>query len=428
MQERIQAWDQALVALHERIAPHFQRAEPRRRALGYLRGLLSPVARKNGWHVAEYLGETCPDGVQRLLNAAHWDADAVREDLRTYVVEQLGDPEAVLVVDETGFLKKGTHSVGVKRQYSGTAGRIENCQVGVFLCYASRHGAAFIDRPLYLPKEWAADPVRRQAAGVPAAAAFQTKPALALGMIEHALDAGVPCRWVTGDAVYGGDRTLRFMLEQRRQSFVLAVACNEPLWRDGPRYQSARELAAELPETAWQRLSAGAGTKGAALVCLGLAALVATPTDGRRTAWGHWLVLRRSLKNPDELAYYVAFAPREGMSLSALVKAAGRRSAIKAGFEATKQECGPGWPGIDTSPCRCSPMPSWWPCRYRQKRVPATRVIPLTVAEVRRLLIELLWSKRPDAARILAWSRWRRQHQARAMCCHYRTRGAVPPL
>lgn len=340
MQERVQEWDRALVALHERIAPHFQRAEPRRRALGYLRGLLSPVARKNGWHVAEYLGETCPDGVQRLLNAAHWDADAVREDLRTYVVEQLGDPEAVLVVDETGFLKKGTHSVGVKRQYSGTAGRIENCQVGVFLCYASRHGAAFIDRSLYLPKEWAADPVRRQAAGVPAAVAFQTKPALALGMIEHALNAGVPCRWVTGDAVYGGDRTLRFMLEQRRQSFVLAVACNEPLWRDGPRYQSARELAAELPETAWQRLSAGAGSKGPRWYAWAWQPLWRLQLTAEERAWGHWLVVRRSLKNPDELAYYVAFAPREGMGLSALVKVAGRRWAIEAGFEATKQECG----------------------------------------------------------------------------------------
>lgn len=152
MQARLQKWDRELVALHERIAPHFQRAEPRRRALGYLRGLLSPVARKNGWHLAEYLGETCPDGVQRLLNAAHWDAEAVREALRTYVVEQLGDPQAVLVVDETGFLKKGTHSVGVKRQYSGTAGRVENCQVGVFLCYASRHGAAFID-PVVVPAQ-----------------------------------------------------------------------------------------------------------------------------------------------------------------------------------------------------------------------------------------------------------------------------------
>src|SRR5512134_3862012 len=151
MRTTVRRWDTALTALHQRVAPRFRRAEPRRRALGYVRGLLSPVARKNGWQLAEQLGERTPDGVQRLLNAADWDAEAVRDDLRAYVVEQLGDPEAVLVVDETGFVKKGTHSVGVQRQYSGTAGRIENCQIGVFLCYASQHGAAFIDRALYLP-------------------------------------------------------------------------------------------------------------------------------------------------------------------------------------------------------------------------------------------------------------------------------------
>ena len=250
------------MALHGRITPRFCRAEPRARPLRYLRGLLSSVQRKNGWQLAEHLGERSPDGVQQLLNAAHWDADAVRDDLRAYVVERLGDREAVLVVDETGFLKKGTRSVGVKRQYSGTAGRIENCQVGVFLCYASRHAAAFIDRALYLPKEWAADPERRAQAGVPEKVAFQTKPALAVAMLERAFDAGVPCRWVTGDEVYGGDRTLRLVLEQRRQPFVLAVACNEPLWHGGPVYRPAQEIAAQLPATAWQRLSAGAGTKG----------------------------------------------------------------------------------------------------------------------------------------------------------------------
>ena len=162
MRTTVRRWDTALTALHQRVAPHFRRAEPRRRALGYLRGLLSPVARKNGWQLAEHVGERTPDGVQRLLNAAAWDAEAVRDELRAYVVERLADPEAVLLVDETGFIKKGTHSVGVKRQYSGTAGRIENGQVGVFLGSASRHGAAFLDRALYLPKDWAADPVRRR--------------------------------------------------------------------------------------------------------------------------------------------------------------------------------------------------------------------------------------------------------------------------
>jgi SRSO17 transposase len=341
MQEvAVRQWGRELVALHGRIAPRFCRAEPRARALRYLRGLLSSVQRKNGWQLAEHLGERSPDGVQRLLNAAHWDADAVRDDLRAYVVERLGDREAVLVVDETGFLKKGSNSVGVKRQYSSPAGRIENCQVGVFLCYASRHAAAFIDRALYLPKEWAADAERRAQAGVPEAVAFQTKPALALAMIERALDAGVPCRWVTGDEVYGGDRTLRFVLEQRRQPFVLAIACNEPLWRDGPVYRPAQEIADQLPATAWQRLSAGAGTKGPRFYDWAWQPLWRLQLTTAERAWGHWLVVRRSLKKPDERAYYVAFAPREGMTLKTLAQVAGRRWAIEAGFEATKQECG----------------------------------------------------------------------------------------
>jgi len=341
MQEAaIKQWSRELLALHGRIGPRFCRAEPRARALRYLRGLLSSVQRKNGWQLAEHLGERSPDGVQRLLNAAHWDADAVRDDLRAYVVERLVDREAVLVVDETGFLKKGSNSVGVKRQYSGTAGRIENCQVGVFLCYASRHAAAFVDRALYLPKEWAADPERRTQAGVPEAVAFQTKPALALAMIERALDAGVPCRWVTGDEVYGGDRTLRFVLEQRRQPFVLAIACNEPLWRDGPVYRPAQEIADQLPATAWQRLSAGAGTKGPRFYDWAWQPLWRLQLTTAERAWGQWLVVRRNLKKLDERAYYVAFAPREGMTLKTLVQVAGRRWAIEAGFEATKQECG----------------------------------------------------------------------------------------
>jgi len=212
----VQNWQGELTALHERIADRFRRSEPRRRALSYLRGLLSGAERKNGWQIAEAIGETGLDGVQRLLNAASWDADAVRDDLCSYVVEQLGDEEAVLIVDETGFLKKGAKSVGVKRQYSGTAGRIENCQIGVFLCYSSSHGAAFIDRALYLPKEWAADPERRSEAGVPEEPDFVTKPELARQMLGRAFEANVPCRWVIADSIYGKDRRLRMFLEQRQ--------------------------------------------------------------------------------------------------------------------------------------------------------------------------------------------------------------------
>ena len=199
-------WGADLAALHARIAPRFVRPEPRRRALAFLRGLLAPVERKNGWQVAEQAGEATPDGMQRLLATAGWDADAVRDDLRAYVVEHLGDAAAVLVVDETGFLKKGATSVGVQRQYSGTAGRVENCQVGVFLAYAAPAGRAFLDRELYLPEAWAADAARREEAGVPVEAGFRTKPQLARAMLARALDAAVPAGWVTGDEVYGGDR------------------------------------------------------------------------------------------------------------------------------------------------------------------------------------------------------------------------------
>src|SRR5918995_1820115 len=220
--EEVQAWAAGLEALHARIAGRFARAEPRRRALAYLRGLLGNVGRKNGWQLAEHAGERTPDGMQRLLSTADWDPDLVRDDLRAYVVEHLGDPQAVLVVDETGFLKKGTTSVGVQRQYSGTAGKVDNCQLGVFLAYASSKGRAMIDRELYLPERWTEDPERCKAARVPQEIGFGTKPELAQLMLERALDAGVPAAWVTADEVYGGSPTLRQWLEGRGLWHVLA--------------------------------------------------------------------------------------------------------------------------------------------------------------------------------------------------------------
>ncbi len=340
MIEQVHTWEQELDRLHARIAPHFRRAEPRRRSRAYIQALLSSVERKNGWHLAEQLGETAPDGVQRLLNAAAWDADAVRDDLRAYVVEHLADPNAVLVIDETGLLKKGTKSVGVKRQYSGTAGRSENCQIGVFLCYASQHGAAFIDRALYLPKEWARDQYRRTQAHVPDTITFATKPELATAMVLRALDAGVPCGWVTGDTIYGGDRTLRFELEQRQQPFVLAVPSNEPLWRDGPSYMEARAIAAQLPSTAWQRLSAGDGAKGPRWYDWAWQPLWRLQRTAAERAQGHWLLIRRSINDPTDLAYYVVFAPRATTTLATVVRVAGMRWCIEASFEAAKGECG----------------------------------------------------------------------------------------
>src|SRR5471030_587981 len=262
MEKSIEKWQDELERAHVRIAGLFARSEVRERSLSYLEGLLSVCERKNSWQVAELAGEASPYGMQYLLDRSRWDAGAVQARLSEYVKEELGDPDAVLVLDETGFLKKGIHSAGVQRQYSGTAGRIENSQIGVFLCYAGHGGSAFIDRELYLPQAWTDDRTRCEAAGIPESVEFATKPQIACSMLERALDAGVPCGWVTGDEVYGGDRQLRLWLESRAQPFVLAVAKNEPLWWEGPTSMRADKIAQALPARAWRRLSAGAGAKG----------------------------------------------------------------------------------------------------------------------------------------------------------------------
>ena len=340
MVETVQQWALELEGLHRRIGSRFARSEQRCRSLAYLKALLGPVERKNGWQMAEVMGEATPDGVQRLLNAADWDADAVRDDLRCYVVEHLGDDEAVLIVDETGFLKKGDKSAGVQRQYSGTAGRIENCQVGVFLCYASRKGAAFLDRALYLPKEWAQDQERRKEAGIPDTVTFATKPALALAMLERALESGAPCAFVTGDSIYGSDRKLRLFLEQRDQPFVLAVSSKEPLMFGGPRCWRADRIAREIPSEAWQRLAVGGGAKGPRVYDWAWQELWRLQLTRHEQAQGHWLLVRRSVEEPAALTYYVVFAPREGTTLEKLAAVAGSRWQIESCFESAKGECG----------------------------------------------------------------------------------------
>jgi SRSO17 transposase len=331
----VEGWRGGLDALHSRIAGRFRRSEARERAKRYLAGLLGRVERKNGWQLAEHLGERGPQGVQRLLNAADWDADAVRDDLRAYVVEHLGDPDAVLVVDETGFLKKGTKSVGVQRQYSGTAGRIENCQVGVFLAYASPAGRAFLDRELYLPEAWATDAGRRREAGVPEEAAFATKPELARRMLERAFAAGVPATWVSGDEVYGDDGAFRRWLEEAAGcAYVLAVSCDHPVWQAGAQERADR-LVAALPQQAWAPLSAGEGSQGARLFDW---ACVRLPYE-RAPGTAQWLLARRSLSDPAEVAYYRAFGPA-ATPVAALVRVAGMRWAIEAGFEDAKGTVG----------------------------------------------------------------------------------------
>src|SRR3954463_10982502 len=251
--EDVQEWGQQLDEVARRIGARFPRSETRDRVREYLVGLLGPVQRKNAWQVAEQIGDDDPYGVQYLMGRAEWDPDLVRDDLGGSVVEALGDPEAVLVLDETGFLKKGSRSAGVARQYTGTAGRVEDAQVGVFLAYASRHGTAFIDRALYLPREWTDDPDRCEAAGVPEGTAFATKPGLARAMLERAFAAGVPAAWVTGDEVYGGDGGLRRWLESERRPYVLAVRANQYV-RLGLRQGTVAPLAKALPKRAWHKI------------------------------------------------------------------------------------------------------------------------------------------------------------------------------
>jgi SRSO17 transposase len=333
----VEGWAAQFERLCERIGPRFARPEVRRRAAAFLRGLLGDVERKNGWQLAEHAGETTPDGMQRLLTTTRWDADALRDDVRAYVVEQLGDPGGVLVVDETGFLKKGTKSAGVQRQYSGTAGRIENCQVGVFLTYASTKGRALIDRELYLPKEWAADPGRRAEAHVPEQVTFQTKPQLAQQMLARAVEVQVPTGWVTADEVYGGDARLRAFLEEHDLAYVLAVKATQPLWaagEQGPAELPARELVAGLPARAWRRLSAGDGAKGPRVYDWARVALTRPGWPGR----GFWLLARRRLSD-GELAYYVCFGPAR-TTLAELVGVAGIRWAVEECFQAGKGQVG----------------------------------------------------------------------------------------
>lgn len=332
--ETVREWILWLTEVERRIGPHFSRRDLRRRARAYLRGLLSPVERKNSWHMAEVNGDATPYGVQHLLGRAVWDAEAVRDALLPYVLEHLGAPHSVLVIDETGFLKKGRQSAGVARQYSGTAGRVENCQIGVFLAYASARGSALLDRALYLPKEWTQDSGRCARAGVPRMQPFATKPELARQMLERALGAGVPATWVTGDSVYGDDRRLRLWLEAQDQAYVLAVSGKEYVWLDWQQRQVKTVLAA-LPAEGWTRCSAGAGTKGPRWYDWYWRPLAAP----MQPEWRRWLVVRRSVSDPTDLTAFVVFAPWT-TPLAEGVPVAGTRWTIESCFEAAKGEVG----------------------------------------------------------------------------------------
>jgi SRSO17 transposase len=334
---------QAATALIEEAAAllrrHFARLEAHQHASDYLRGLLAEVERKNGWQLAEQAGYRHPRGIQRVLDRYAWDADAVRDDLRRYVVAELGDPDGILVVDETGFPKQGRHSAGVARQYSGTLGKIANCQVGVFLGYASPMGHVALDRELFIPQDWFSDRDRCRKAGIPEDQEHQTKPQLALSMLERALDGGVPAAWVTGDAVYGSDGKLRRALEERGQGYVLAVRSNQSVttWPPygSPGQTTTMAAAATVPADAWQRLSCGEGAQGPRVYDWAWVPL----RPALREGWMHWVLLRRHPERPEELAYYLAYAP-EGTPLTELVRVAGARWSIDDLFKLAKGQVG----------------------------------------------------------------------------------------
>jgi SRSO17 transposase len=330
----VKAWADELAVAAGRIGRHFARSEPRRRAIGYVRGLLSGMDRKNGWQLAEYLGDPNPDGVQHLLARADWDADAVRDDLIGYVAEHFGHPDGVLVVDETGFLKKGTQSCGVARQYTGMAGRIENCQVGVFLGYVTAKGRALLDRALYLPQEWAADPDRRKAAGVPTAVRFATKLAVARQMIDRALDAGVPARWVTADVGYDSDYALRKAVEDRALGYVVGVRADHAV-AVGSRRVRACALLAEVPADGWHRPSWDAGAQGLRRYDW---ALCRTNCQEPKP-FARWMLIRRSVADPTEVAYFTCGGP-PAATLADLIGVAGARWAVEDLLDMAKGDCG----------------------------------------------------------------------------------------
>jgi SRSO17 transposase len=356
-------WQADLEELLGRVAARFGRVEPRRRARAFVLGLLADLPRKNCWTLAEHAGDASPDGMQHLLARAAWDHDGVRDDVRAYVVEHLGDPGAVLVVDETGDLKKGTATVGVQRQYTGTAGRVENAQVAVLLVYASQAGHAVIDRELYLPRSWTRDPERRRAAGAPAQVGFTTKPALAQAMLIRALEAGIPAAWVTGDEVYGADPRLRACLEARGIGYVLAVACDHPVVAGGDPHR-ADALLRRVPARAWQCVSAGTGAKGHRYYDWAFLRLdPSSPAHGGQ----HWLMIRRN-RTTGELAYYRCFMPRP----RAPGRAGHRGGPALEHQGAHQDQQGPGRPGRSPGPPLAFLVPPGHPGHARP-RLPGGR-------------------------------------------------------
>jgi SRSO17 transposase len=423
----VAAWVEEFAEGFARIAGRFSRREPRLQARSFLLGVLSDVDTRSCWQLAEQAGDTSPQAMQRLLGEAVWDADAVRDDVCGYVVDAIGDPGGVLILDDTGDLKSGVHTVGVQRQYTGTAGRIENAQVSVFLAYATPAGRALIDRAVYLPASWIGDPARCAAAGIPDNVTFATKITIGRQMLDRAHAAGVPAAWATADEFYGGDRGLRRDLQARRLGYVLAIAKSHRV-NIGGLHGTARGdyIAATLGKKAWNRHSAGDGAKGHRDYDWAWVAVI--PPVDEATGF-HWLLIRRRITD-GELAFYRCYAPAK-VGLPALVRVAGTRWAVETCFQNAK-----GAVGLDQHQVRR--WDSWH--RYttlvmlaaailvaiaatERRRRCEPGLIPLTVIEIRRLFAKLITTVVRPVGFYLAWSRWRRLHQARSRASHYRIRG-----
>ena len=360
--EELDEWAVDFLQFCTRFADVFGRKEPRAQAIKYLRGLMASVPRKNSWQVAEAVGDRIPDAMQRLLYRAEWSADAARDRLLRYTIEVFGEEDGIGVVDETGFIKKGNRSVGVKRQYSGTAGKVENCQIGTFLSYATGKGHVFLDRRLYLPEEeWCNDLERREQAKVPADVIFQTKPEQAMAMLEPAWQAGVPMRWVAGDEVYGDSTALRDLIARRERWYVLAVRTPTPVWLERPQVvepepqergrprtkvrlaegapcaTTVKEVVVSWPESRWQGLAVAEGEKG--LITYDWACQRIVESRDGLPGRDAWLVARRSLSDPTDIAYYLSNAPVETPLLK-LAQVASTRYTVEQCIEEAKGETG----------------------------------------------------------------------------------------
>jgi SRSO17 transposase len=444
--QEIGKWPLALFSLHQRLAPYFARPEPRQHALLYLQAIISDIPRKNSWQIAEHAKQARPYGMQRLLSRAVWDEEGIRNEVRAFVGACLNPPSEgpgvpqqapspVLVIDESGFPKRGTKSAGVQKQYCGATGQVDNCQVGVFLSYVTAQGHTLIDRELYLPEDWITDTVRKQAAHIPDTVDFQTKPELARRMVQRAQSASLPINWVVADTVYGHSTDLRLWLEEQGFSYALAVPANEVVCvqtAQGYRLcDVARSEQHTLNAQDWQRLSMSQGTKGERLFDWAIMLLVHRGTVDRC----HWLVIRRCLDDPSQKAYYLVFAP-PGATLHTIVLAIGARWSIEVDLENAKDlgldhyevRSYVGWYRHMTLVMLASAFLLGICIQDRQHACQSEEassslpLIPLTSSEARHLLARLFWPAPSYAPLICGWSAFRREHQYWASYYHCRRR------